>query len=77
MTTQERVESLIRQVADLPDEAQAEFVQSLLELRAQQLGIYDPDGAEREALERSAQDMRQGNFASDREVEATFSRHRA
>ena len=77
MTTHERVESLIRQVADLPADAQAELFQSLIELRAQHLGIYDFDGPEREAQARSAEDIRQGNFASDQEVEATFSRDRA
>jgi hypothetical protein len=40
MKTQRMIESLIRQVTDLPEEAQAEVVQSLLDLRSQHLGIY-------------------------------------
>src|SRR5665213_3588770 len=43
MTTREKVELLLQQVVDLPDEAQTEFVQSLLEMRAQDLGIYRLD----------------------------------
>jgi hypothetical protein len=34
MTTREKVESLFEQVVELPDEAQAELVESLLEMRA-------------------------------------------
>ena len=77
MTTRQKVDSLIRQVADLPADAQAELFQSLIELRAQHLGIYDFDGAEHEALARSAEDIRQANFASSHEVEATFNSDRA
>lgn len=41
MTTQQKVEALIHQAAELPEEAQAELVQSLVEMRAQNLGVYD------------------------------------
>ncbi len=75
MTTQEKVESLIRQAADLPDEAQAELVQSLVELRSQHLGIYHLDDEERAALARSAEDMRLGRFASDEEIDQAFSQY--
>jgi hypothetical protein len=43
MTIQRKVESLILEVADLPGEAQAELVQSLVEMHAQRLGILDND----------------------------------
>ncbi len=46
MTTQEKVESLIEQVAELPEEAQAELVQSLIEARAEHLGVYQLDDDE-------------------------------
>jgi len=77
MTTREKVELLLQQVVDLPDEAQTEFVQSLLEMRAQDLGIYRLDDDERDALARSGEDVRRGRFASDAEVDATFARHGA
>jgi hypothetical protein len=54
MTTNETVESLISQAAELPDEAQAELVQSLVEMRSQHLGLYSRDDDERDALTRSA-----------------------
>jgi hypothetical protein len=77
MTTQQKVQSLIQQVAALPEKAQAEFMDSLIEMHAEQLGIYHLDDDEREALARSAEDVRLGRFASDAEVEQTFARYRA
>lgn len=76
MTTREKVEALVDQVVELPDYAQAELVELLLDIRAQQNGIYHTDDDEREALARSADDVRRGRFASDADVEATFSRYR-
>ena len=76
MTPQATVESLIRQTAGLPDEAQAELVQSLVEMRSQHLGIYHLDDEERVALARSGDDMCRGRFASDDAVEETFARYR-
>jgi hypothetical protein len=76
MTTQEKIEALVRQVAELSDEAQAELVQSLVEMRSQHLGIYHLNDEEREALARSAEDIRLGRFASDEEIEKTFARRR-
>jgi isoaspartyl peptidase/L-asparaginase-like protein (Ntn-hydrolase superfamily) len=75
MTTQAKVESLIRQAAELPDEAQAELVQSLVEMRSQHLGIYHLDDEERAALARSDEDMHLGRFASDEEIDQMFARH--
>jgi hypothetical protein len=69
MNTHEKVESLFEQVVELPDEAQAELVESLLEMRAQQLGIYHLDDDDRASLARSAEDIRLGRFASDAEIE--------
>jgi hypothetical protein len=77
MTTQEKVESLIQQAAELPEEAQAELVHSLVEMRSQHLGIYHLDEDERAALARSAEDERLGRFASDEEIELLFARYGA
>ena len=77
MTTQEKIESLIRQTAELPEEAQAEVVQSLVEMRSQHLGIYNLDDDEREALARSAEDERLGRFASNDEIDRMFGRYGA
>jgi hypothetical protein len=76
MTTQQKVEALIRAAAELPAEAQAELLQSLVEMHAEHVGIYHVDDEERAALARSAEDVRLGRFASDESVEAMFGRHR-
>ena len=77
MTSQEKVEALIQQAAELPDEAQAELVESLVEMRSQHLGIYHLNDEEREALARSAEDIRLGRFASDQEVDEMYARYGA
>jgi hypothetical protein len=77
MTTREKVESLLQQVVDLPDEAQAEFVDFLLEMRAQDLGIYQLDEEDRASLARSAEDVRLGRFASDAEIQEMYARYGA
>ena len=63
MTTRSKVEALIRQAVELPDEAQAELVQALVEMRSQHLGIYQIDDDERAALACSGEDVRLGRFA--------------
>ena len=77
MTTKEKIESLVQQTAELPEEAQAEVVQSLVEMRSQHLGIYNLDDDEREALARSAEDERLGRFASNDEIDRMFGRYGA
>jgi len=37
------VETVIEQIAELPDEAQVELIQSILIMRAEQLGLDDLD----------------------------------
>jgi hypothetical protein len=76
MTSEKKVESLLRQIATLPEEAQAELLQTLVEMRSQHLGIYHVDDEERAALTRSEEDIRLGRFASDESVEETFARYR-
>jgi len=41
MTTDEKLESLIQQAAELPDDSQAELFRSLVEMRSHYLGIYN------------------------------------
>ena len=49
MTTDEKVESLLEQAGELPDDAQAELFQSLAEMRSNHLGI-DIDAQQMDAL---------------------------
>jgi hypothetical protein len=77
MTTQEIMESLIDQVAELPEEAQAELVQSLVEMRSGHLGVYHLDDEERAVIARGREDMRQGRFASQEQIDELFARYGA
>ena len=67
---------VIERVAALPEEALAEFVASLAEIESKYLGVYCLSDEERAGIERGLRNMREGRFASDEEVKATFDRFR-
>ena len=46
MNTDEKLEALIEQAGELPDDPQAELFKSLVEMRAQHLGVDDPNDDE-------------------------------
>ena len=71
------VENLLDQILALPDEVQIEIVEALVEVRAEDCGVYHLDADEHAALARSAEDVRLKRFASDERVEETFARYRA
>jgi hypothetical protein len=71
------VETLLERIADWPEEAQAELVQSIVDIETKHLGIYKLDPDERAAIERGLEEMRQGKFASDEQVAAVFNRYRS
>jgi hypothetical protein len=71
------VETLLERIADWPEEAQAELVQSIVDIETKHLGVYKLDPDERAAIERGLEEMRQGKFASDEQVAAVFNRHRS
>jgi hypothetical protein len=76
MTSKHELQILIQRIAGLPEDAQAELLQSLVEMRANDLGVYELDDDERAALARSAEDMRHGRFASEEAMEQMFARYR-
>ena len=43
MTAGDTIDELVQQVSELPDDAQAELVRSLVEMRTQSLGIDEFD----------------------------------
>jgi len=45
MQMQEKVASLFKQIAQLPEDDQAELVEAIVAMRCVQLGIYSADGA--------------------------------
>jgi predicted transcriptional regulator len=71
------VETLLERIADWPEEAQAELVQSIVDIESKHLGVYKLDPDERAAIERGLEEMRQGKFASDEQVAAVFNRYRS
>ncbi len=71
------VETLLERIADWPEEARAELVQSIVDIETKHLGVYKLNPDERAAIERGLEEMRQGKFASDEQVAAVFNRYRS
>ena len=71
------IETLLERIADWPEEAQAELVQSIVDIETKHLGVYKLNPDERAAIEQGLEEMRQGKFASDEEVAALFNRYRS
>jgi hypothetical protein len=71
------VETLLERIADWPEEAQAELVQSIVDIETKHLGVYKLSPDERAAIERGLEEMRLGKFASDEQVAAVFNRYRS
>jgi hypothetical protein len=57
-------------------EAQREAVASLETIEEEFIGSFELSSDDREALERSADDMRNGRFATDDNVRKVFDRYR-
>ena len=70
------VETLLQRVADWPEEAQAELVQSIVDIETKHFGVYRLSPDERIAIEHGLEQLRQGKLASDDDVAAVFNRHR-
>jgi hypothetical protein len=77
MTTKD-LKQLLERVPEWPQEAQDELRRSVAEIETRYSKVYRVDDDERAALNRSAEDVRKGRFATDDEVESVFGRfHRA
>ena len=57
-------------------EAQEEAVASLQIIEEEFMGSHELSSEDREALERSAEDVRRGRFATDEDVKRVFDRYR-
>jgi predicted transcriptional regulator len=71
-----RLETLLERVSALPEDAQEELLDHVALIEARQSGVYKLTDEERTAVRRGLEEMRQGKFATDEEVEAVFSRYR-
>lgn len=70
-------EQLLDRIATWPKEAQAELMQSIIEIEEKHVGVYHLSDDERVAIRRGLSEMRQERYASDEQVAAIFSRHRS
>jgi hypothetical protein len=72
--TTDQLQELIERAADLPEAAQAEIAQSIVEIEAKYSRVYHFDEEDRAAIAESDEDIRLGRYASDKEVEEVFGR---
>ena len=70
-------EAILDRIEAWPTEAQAELMQSIVDIEEKHVGIYRLSDDERAAVRRGLAEMREGKFASDERVAAIFNRHRA
>jgi hypothetical protein len=71
-----RLRALITRIEQWPKQAQEDAVNSLLAIEEEYLGGDDLSPEDRVALERSAEDQREGRFADDEDVREIFNRYR-
>ena len=70
-------EEILDRIAGWPKEAQAELMQSMLDIEEKYVGIYRLSDDERAAVKRGLDEMRRGKFASEEQVAAIFQRYRS
>jgi hypothetical protein len=75
--TRNEVKEILDRVLTWPAEAQKEAVASLATIEEEFVGSFELSSDDREALERSAADVRNGRFATDNSVRKVFDRYRS
>jgi hypothetical protein len=71
------VKSILERVADWPEEAQAELMQSVAEIESKHLGVYRLSDDERAAVREGLGQAERGEFVADDVVAAFFQQHHA
>jgi uncharacterized protein YbaP (TraB family) len=74
--TKDQVKAMLDRVLTWPPEAQEEAVASLATIEEQFAALQTLTSDDREALWRSAEDVREGKYATDDQVKAIFDRYR-
>ena len=74
--TKDQVKAMLDRVLTWPAEAQEEAVASLAMIEEQITALQTLFSDDRDALSRSAEDVRQGKFATDDQVKEIFDRYR-
>ena len=70
-------ETILDRIESWPEDAQAELLQSILEIETKHFGVYRLSDDERAAVRRGLEEMRQGKFASEERIAALFNRYRS
>lgn len=70
------LENLMERAAVWPEEAQAELVESMIEIEVKHAGAYRLSDEERQAIRRSLQELRDGKIATAQQVAEVFDRYR-
>lgn len=70
-------EEILDRIAAWPKEAQAELMQSMIEIEEKYVGVHRLSEDERAAVRRGLDEMRRGKFASEERVAAIFQRYRS
>ena len=65
MAIKDKIKALLEQITDLPDAAQNELIEALLEMRAEHLGLYPLDDEEQEKPAFSAENIHLSRIASE------------
>jgi hypothetical protein len=71
-----KLKELFERAEGWPEQVQNEAVEALLSIEQGHIGEYELTAEDRAALERSAEDVRVGRFATDAEVAELFARGR-
>jgi len=74
--TRDQVKAVLDRVLTWPAEAQDEAVASLETIEEDFAGSFELSPDDREALDRSAEDVRNGRFAADEKVRKVFDHYR-
>jgi hypothetical protein len=74
--TKDQVKAVLDRVLTWPPEAQEEAIASLAMIEEQFPSLQILSSEDRDALSRSAEDVRQGRYATDDQVKAVFDRYR-
>jgi hypothetical protein len=74
--TRDQVKEMLDRVLTWPPEAQEEAVASLATIEEQFAALQTLSPEDRDALARSAEDMRLGRYATEEQVRALFDRYR-
>jgi hypothetical protein len=74
--TKEQIKVVLDRVLTWSPEAQEEAVASLQTIEEEFMGSRELSLGDHEALERSAEDVRHGRFATDEDVKRVFDRYR-